>query len=335
MSVRRPVIAFAMREEVLERVFPAERRGGFAEIADITGCVTEFTSPEARAVLADIEVLITGWGAPMLDQTLLDAAPRLEAVLHAAGTVKPYLAPELLERGVRVSTAAAANAVPVAEFAVAMIVLAGKRVLPISQRYRHIQREFDVEAAFPGMGNYGQRVGIVGASKIGRMVIEMLSGYAFEVVVYDPYLSDEEAASLGVATVPLDELLRTSDVVSVHAPSLPETRNLLDERRIGLMRAGATLVNTARGEIVDQDALTRRVLAGEVFAILDVTVPWVLAPGHPLYTAENALLTPHIAGSLGAELGRLSAAMLEELRRLADGEPLQHEVEAGLLSITA
>ncbi|WP_435742981.1 hydroxyacid dehydrogenase [Microbacterium sp. PMB16] len=335
MSGRRPVIAFAMSESVRARVFPEPLMRQYEAVGDVAGFVTEFDSASARALLADVEVLITGWGAPRLDAALLDAAPRLEAVLHAAGTVKPYLAPEVIERGVRVSSAAAANAVPVAEYAVAMIVLAGKRVLPIARRYQELQADFDSEAAFPGMGNYGQRIGIVGASKIGRIVIEMLRAYAFEVVVYDPYLTADEATALGVVAVSLDELLRTSDVVSVHAPSLPSTRDLVDARGIDLMRRDATLLNTARGEIIDQDALTRRVVAGELFAILDVTVPWVLEPDHPLYTSDRVLLTPHIAGSLGAELGRLSGAMLDELRRIARDEPLAHEIEPDLLAITA
>ena len=335
MTARRPVIAFAMKDSVRDRVFPDALMREFAAVAEVAGHVSEFESDEARATLADVEVLITGWGAPRLDTALLAAAPRLEAVLHAAGTVKPYLDPELLAHGVRVSSAAAANAVPVAEYAVAMIVLAGKRVLPIARRYRALQSAFDIEAAFPGMGNYGQRVGIVGASKIGRIVIEMLQAYAFEVVVYDPFLTDADAIALGATRVPLEELLRTSDVVSVHAPSLPSTRNLLDADGIGLMSNGATLVNTARGEVIDQEALTRRVVAGELFAILDVTVPWILDADHPLYTSDHALLTPHIAGSLGAELGRLSGAMLDELRRIACGEPLAHEIEPELLAITA
>ena len=335
MTARRPVIAFAMSADVRERVFPEPVMREYRAVADVAGFVTELESDGAREALADVEVLITGWGAPRLGSALLEAAPRLTTVLHAAGTVKPYLSPELLERGVRVSSAAAANAVPVAEYTVAMIVLAGKRVLPIARRYSALRDDFDIEAAFPGMGNFGQRIGIVGASKIGRLVIDMLKAYAFDVVVYDPYLTDAEATALGVTAASLDEVLSTSDVVSVHAPSLPSTRNLIDARGIGLMRTGSTLVNTARGEIIDQEALTRRVVAGELFAILDVTVPWILAADHPLHSTEHALLTPHIAGSLGAELERLSLAMLEELRRIIRGDRLRHEIEPELLAITA
>lgn len=331
----RPRIAFAMSDDAFRRVFPEPRLRHFAEVADIAGHVTEFRSGAARRMIADVEVLVTGWGAPAIDDTVLHAAPQLRAILHAAGSVKGFLDPTVMAQGVRVSTAAAANAVPVAEFTVAMIVLAGKRVLPIAARYRRVRDEFDIEREFPGLGNHGQRIGIVGASTIGRIVIDMLRAYKFEVVVHDPYLSADEARALGVGLVDLDELLATSDVVSVHAPSLPSTRNLIDARGIGMLRRGATLVNTARGELIDQDALTLRVVAGEIFAILDVTVPWTLEPRHPLYDAEHALLTPHIAGSLGTELARLSATALAELRRWAAGEPLAHEIEPALLAITA
>ncbi|MEL7977306.1 hydroxyacid dehydrogenase [Isoptericola sp. F-RaC21] len=328
-------VAFAMSPEARARVFPRERTARFEEVADLLGFLTELESDAARRVLADVEVLVTCWGAPFVDTDVLARAPHLRAVLHAAGTVKPYVADEVLRRGVRVSSAAEANAVPVAEYTVAMIVLANKKVLPIAARYQQRRQEFDVEQAFPRLGNFGQRVGIVGASKIGRKVVELLRPYALEIVVYDPFLTAADADALGVARVGLDELLATSDVVSVHAPSLPTTRHLLDARGIGLMRAGATLVNTARGEIVDQDALTERVVAGELFAILDVTTPWVLEHDHPLYGHDHALLTPHIAGSLGVELGRLSAVVLDELHRFVRGRALAHEVQVDRLAITA
>lgn len=333
--IERLKVAFAMREAVLPRIFPADRRAGIEQIADVAGVLTEFDSPAALAVLAETDVLITGWGAPVVDLDVVRAAPRLRAVLHSAGTVKPYIGDGVLERGIKVSSAAAANAVPVAEYTVAMIVLAGKKVLPIAARYRESRTSFAADAVFPEMGNYDVRVGIVGASKIGRLVIGMLRSYDMEVVVYDPYLSVEDAASLGVVAVELDELLATSDVVSVHAPSLPSTLDLIDRRGIGLMRHGTTLVNTARGEIVDQVALTERVIAGEIYAILDVTVPWVLEQEHPLYSSENALLTPHIAGSQGNELGRLADSVLRELLRLSEDLPLEHGIDAAALAITA
>lgn len=324
-----------MSTDVMHRIFPAHRLARFAEFADVLGHVTEFDSSGARDILADADVLVTGWGCPAIDEAALRSAPNLRAILHSAGTVKSLITDAVWAREIAVSSAASANAVPVAEYTVAMIVLANKKVLPIAARYRSQRVEFDVESAFPGLGNFDKRIGIVSASKIGRKVIEMLRPYGFEIVVYDPFLSAGDAAALGAEAVTLDELLATSDVVSVHAPSLPATHGLIDERGIGLMRSGATLLNTARGEIIDQAALTRRVLAGELFAILDVTTPWVLDARHPLYDSENAVLTPHIAGSLGSELGRLAEVALAEARRLADGMPLEYEVGAHELAFTA
>ncbi|MVQ42822.1 hydroxyacid dehydrogenase [Microbacterium sp. MAH-37] len=319
----------------LERVFPPARMSEIGQVAEICGILTEFASAQARAVLAKTDVIVTGWGAPFVDLRVLDAAPGLRAVLHSAGSVKAYVDPEVLEHGVQVSSAAAANAVPVAEYAVAMIVLAGKRALPIAAHYRAVREAFDVEAVFPRIGNYGNRIGIVGASKIGRLVIGMLRTYELEVVVYDPFLTDADAAALGVRSVSLDELLATSDVVSVHAPSLSSTIGLIDRRGIGLMRPGTALLNTARGEIIDQAALTERVIAGEITAILDVTTPEVLDADDPLFASDHALITPHIAGSMGRELGRLARSVRDELMRLSAGEPLAHAIDGRTLAITA
>ena len=335
MSAARLRLTFAMAPEVQERIFTPERIAAFAEVVDLAGILTEFESDAARQVLTDTEILVTGWGSPPVDEVTLAAAPRLRAILHAAGSVKHHVTSDVWERGIQVSSAATANAVPVAEYTAAMIVLANKRVLPIARRYRAERRAFDVEQRFPGLGNFGKRVGIVGASKIGRNVIELLRPYAVEVVVYDPFLSADEASGLGVEIVGLDELLATSDVVSVHAPSLPETHGMIDARGIALMRPGTTLVNTARGELVDQEALTARVLGGDLFAILDVTTPWVLDADHPLFDHEHVLLTPHIAGSLGVELGRLADVALDETIRLAGGLPLEYAVQADELSFTA
>ncbi len=334
MSPRKRV-AFAMTTAALNRVFPPRQIDAIAETADVLGHIVEFESDRARGILADVEVLITGWGSPRVDTRVLAAAPNLEAILHSAGTIKPYVSEAVVRSGIRVSTAAAANAVPVAEYTVAMIVLAAKRVLPMARHYRDARRAFDVETSYPQLGAFEKRVGIVGASTIGRLVIELLRAYRFEVVVFDPYLSDDDAAHLAVKSVGLDELLATSDVVSVHAPSLPSTHNLIDAHGINLMRADATLINTARGEIIDQDALTARVVAGELYAILDVTVPWILEAEHPLYVAERALLTPHIAGSYGTELGRLAESVREELARLSSGDDLAHGLTAARFAVTA
>lgn len=188
-----------------------------------------FEGPDARAVLAEVEVLVTGWEAPVIDASVLDRAPRLRAVVHAAGSVKHHVAPDCWRRGIIVTSAADANAKPVAEYTVAMILLAGKNVLQVAQALRRRRAAFAPDDLFPRMGNYGKRIGIIGASTIGRDVIQLLRPYDVQVVVHDPFLSPSEADGLEVELADLPELLATCDVVSLHAPSLPETRHLLDE----------------------------------------------------------------------------------------------------------
>lgn len=297
--------------------------------------IRDFHTPEGKALLAEADILITGWGCPKIDDAVLDAAPRLRYVLHAAGSVKHHVGDACWERGVQISSAADANAIPVAEYTVAMIILANKRVLQIARALHTTRAEILPEQLFPDMGNYRKRVGIIGASKIGRHVIRLLAPYELDVVVADPYLDAAEAAALGVELVTLDELVASSDVVSLHAPSLPSTKNLIDAGRIERLRPGATFINTSRGDLVDQDALLARVERGDLYAVLDVTTPWVLPADSGFYAHPNVLLTPHIAGSLGNELERMAASTVQEALRLSRGDPLEFRVRAEDLGITA
>lgn len=332
-----PTVAFAMPDHTFRRVFAVaeidriRRAGRLLQRAPLQS----FDGPAAQAVLQEAEILVTGWGSPLIDQAVLDEAPRLRAIVHAAGSVKHHLTAACWERGILVTSAAEANARPVAEYTVAMILLAGKQVLQVARVLRERRDSFEPDSLFPRMGNYRKRIGIIGASKIGRAVIRLLQPYDVQVVVSDPYLSRAEAQALGVELVELPALLAGCEIVSLHAPSLPETRHLLDRAALALMQPGATLINTSRGELIDQDALVDRVQQGDLFAILDVTTPWTLPPDHPFYDHPTVLLTPHVAGSLGVELTRLAEAAADEVERIADGRPPAHPVDAAMLSITA
>ncbi|MFF3561632.1 hydroxyacid dehydrogenase [Streptomyces sp. NPDC002574] len=290
--------------------------------------VEDFAAPGAREVLADAEVLLTGWGCPPLDEAALARMPRLRLVAHAAGTVKHHVTEAVWRRGVLVSTAAAANALPVAEYTVAAVLLSNKRVLDAARAFRAARGDFGAFEALAGAGNYRRTVGIVGASRIGRRVLELLRPYDLRLLLHDPYLDPAGAAALGVECVGLDQLCRDSDVVSIHAPELPGNRHLFDAARLALLRDGATLVNTARGSLVDTAALTSELVAGRLHAVLDVTDPEPLPADSPLWDLPNVLLTPHVAGSLGTELARLADTAIDEIERYARGVPLAHAVRA-------
>ncbi|MFF4761033.1 hydroxyacid dehydrogenase [Streptomyces sp. NPDC001292] len=330
-------VAFAMHRGLRERLLDDELLGRLRAVADIEPgpALHEFSSPQAVACLGRADILVTGWGCPPLTADVLALAPLLRAVVHAAGSVKHHITPACWERGLSVSSAASANAVPVAEYTVAMIILANKRVFPLAAEYRSAGTSTNVSARYPSLGNYRKRIGIVGASTIGRRVLALLRDYAFDLVVSDPYLTDAEAGELGAELVDLDELVATSDVVSLHAPALPETCHLIDARRLSMMRPGTTLINTARGDLVDTDALTAAVQGGQLYVVLDVTTPEPLPFDSPLRNHPHVVLTPHVAGSLGTELLRMGELAVSEVERLITGVPPRHAVLQHMLGRTA
>jgi phosphoglycerate dehydrogenase-like enzyme len=326
----RPVGMIAMSRSVLSGVLPQDlmRRLGASVRLARTDAVDRFDPPET---LAPVEILVTGWSCPRLTERVLDAAPKLRAVVHAAGSVKAHVGPEVFARGIAVSSAADANAEPVVEFTLAALTLAGKGAFRHSKAYAAGQ--------FPPFGqrrgNDGRIIGVVGASRIGRRVIARLVAAGYRVLVADPYLDVVRAAELGAELTDLDELCRRCDVVTLHAPQLPETRHLLDERRIALLPDGAIVINTARGSLVDTEALTRACASGRIDACLDVTDPEPLPAGHPLFDLDNVWITPHLAGVQGSEVRRLGEFAVAEVERFVAGQPLIGAVHADQLSLLA
>ena len=136
---------------------------------------------------------------------------------------------------------------------------------------------------------------VVGASLVGREVVKILKPFRCQIQLYDPYISAHDARELGVTCLPLDTLLATSDVVTLHAPANPDCHWLLNQNNLPLLPDGALLVNTARGMLIEEAALIRELRTGRIFACLDVTDPEPPAPDHPFRTLENVVLTPHYA----------------------------------------
>jgi phosphoglycerate dehydrogenase-like enzyme len=333
----RPRAAAAMSRDAAAAVLDPEALAAFGAVCDLAPppVLDNLATPRARSVLAGVDLLITGWGCPPLDEEVLRAAPRLRAVVHTAGSVRGHVTDACWERGVEVSSAAAANALPVAEYTLGMILLTGKRVLERARAHRAARRRDDWLRTPRHVGNYHRAVGIVSASLIGRRVIELLRPHDVEVLLYDPCVTDEEAAALGVRRAGLPELFARCDTVSVHTPLLPGTRGLIGRDLIDAMPADAVLINTSRGAVVDQDALTDAVLAGRIRAVLDVTDPEVLPPGHPLWDCDNALITPHLAGSQGNEWRRLADHAVAETARWASGAGFRHPVRRERLAFLA
>ncbi|MBB5138920.1 phosphoglycerate dehydrogenase-like enzyme [Thermocatellispora tengchongensis] len=333
--IQRPEALVVMARETYRMSFDDERRERLVRLAVVREpvFVTELDSPAARERLATADVLVTGWGCPPLTAEVLAGAPRLRAVFHAAGTVKDHVTGACWERGIVVTSAARANAIPVSEYTLAAVLMAGKRAHRFAAAYRGSPGVWEPwRDAVPDPSNYRRTVGIVGLSNVGRRVAALLRSFDVTVLAADPHASAAGAAAVGASLVDLETLLRRSDIVTLHAPQLPETRHLLDRRRLAMLRDGATVINTARGGLVDTAALTDECAAGRLDAILDVTDPEPLPAGSPLYTLPNVVLTPHIAGALGSETYRLVDAALDELARFAEGRAPLHAVRGDDLS---
>lgn len=285
---------------------------------------TKRTIADNPGLLNDVDVIFSGWGCPLLDESFLQAAPRLKVVFYGSGSIRHFVTDAFWERGISITSAYAANAVPVAEYAFAQITLSLKR----AYHYAHYIRK---HRTFPdsrqSAGAYGSTVGIVSLGMIGKMVCEKLRSLSVRIIAYDPYCTEEQARALGVELCSLEDVFQRSDVVSLHTPWTPETEGMIGGDQFERMKPNATFINTARGAVLREEemvgVLRRR---PDLWALLDVTYPEPPAPDSALYTLDNVVLTPHIAGSVEGECRRMGEYMLEELRRYVAGVPLQWSI---------
>jgi phosphoglycerate dehydrogenase-like enzyme len=301
---------------------------GDAERCDIAALVDIYAPLQTRktlgadsAILAQAEVIISGWGMARMTGDFLAAAPRLKVVFFGSGSIKSFVTEASWDRGIIVSSAWGANAVPVAEYTLSQILFGLKQCWYYGRMYRQGRKHPGVSGV---IGAYGGVVGIISLGMIGRLVCEYLKRFDVKVISYDPFIRKEDAERLGVELCGLDELFRKSDVVSLHTPDLPETSGMITGEHFRMMKKCAAFINTARGAVVRQDEMIAALAERkDLTAVLDVTVPEVPAVDSPLWTMENVVLTPHIAGSQGQECRRMGRYMVEELARYVKGEPLK------------
>lgn len=284
------------------------------------GCLNK---DEAKSVMANADIVITSWRTPPLDRDLLDQAPDLKVVVHAAGSIKAVVTPEVWKRGIRVTSSAEALAVGVGETALGLTIVSLKNIWNLARSTREKgwgEGKEKVKELF------NVNVGVIGAGRAGRHYIRLLKNFDVEIFVYDPTLQADDPILQHVRHVSLEDLLRKSDVVSIHAPSVPDTYKLLNKERLALMKDEAIIINTARGTVVDEEALVEELRKGRLFACLDVTDPEPPADDHPFRTLRNVILTPHIAGAVNNGLARIGQYVSKELELFMAGKKMDGEV---------
>lgn len=319
---RIPKALYILNRGAFDQIYgPEERRRIDAQVDWIADpCEASDVAADAN-LLSEVELIISGWGAPLMDQRFLDAAPNLKAVFYGAGSVRGFVTDAFWQRGIALTSAYGANAVPVAEFTLAEILFSLKRGWAHMRRAGAGLRQLPADE-IPGA--YGSTVGIASLGMIGRMVCELLRPFDVRVIAYDPFVDAVQVSGLGAEPVALDALFRESDVVSLHTPRLKETEGMIRGHHFASMRPNATFINTARGAVVaEAEMIAILQTRPDLTAVLDVTWPEPPDAESPLYRLPNVVLTPHIAGSIGVECRRMGSFMADELDRWLAGEPLR------------
>ena len=287
--------------------------------------------------LAAAEGMVTGWGMRPITPGMLEAAPKLKLIVHSAGSIKSLVPEEAFRRGIRVGTCNGVLAVGVAEATLGMMIAGLKGFFPARDWVRGgswhdpklgTAREMIREP-------FGVTVGVISASKVGQHLLKLLRVFELEVLLYDPFVKPERASEMGATLVELDELIRRSDVVTLHAPSLPETHHMLKREHFRAMKDGAIFINTARGRIVDEKGMIEELKMGRIFAFLDVTDPEPPSMDNPLRTLPNVVLTPHLAGNASNGAFRQGRSAVDQVLEFAAGKPMHGEVTLSMLPTLA
>lgn len=319
--------AFALSREAFDSIYGDECVARLAPHGHVLGQPLDATElarggPEW---LRDVEVLFTGWGGPRLDAALLEKLPRLRPVFHGAGTLRSIVTDACWERGLVFSNAVAINAEPTGDFAFGAILLSFKRAWQQAALVRSQRGYPSPPLSVPTSS--GAVVGLVSLGHVGRRVAGRLREFDITVLAYDPVAEPSLFDELRVVPASLEDIFTRADIISLHAPLLPETTGMIDATQLRRLKPDATLINTARGGLINEPdliALLRQ--RPDVFAILDVTDPEPPSRDSALFDLPNVFLTPHIAGSSGPECRRMGRAMVEEFHRFVRGEPLLYPV---------
>ena len=328
----RPNVLILASDVLFTHFFPESALARLNEVAEWSRYAEREESPQLRAEIAQADVLMTTWHSPFLRMEMLGERPRVRLIAHCGGEVKSRMEEAIFDH-ITVTNAAGPMAAPVAEMAMAMMLALVRRLPDYATEMRAGVVKTN-EYVSCGETMRGRKVGLIGFGRIGRAFARLIEPLGAELLVNDPCCSAETVGAHKGKMVGLDEVLSSCSVVVLAAGLTPETRNLLDERRLALMPDGAYLINVARGGLIEMDALLSELRSGRIKAALDVTDPLEpLPPDHELRRLPNVLLTPHIAAG-GIEMRRaMGAVAVEEVVRFCKGEGQENVVTGEMLAL--
>lgn len=331
-------VALLLNKKVARQIFAQETIDflhSFAETIHMDELPERVTEDYMKEAIRGADVCITCWGTPRLTEECLIQAPGLKLIAHGAGSPRGIVSEAVWKRQLRMTSASPVLSADVAETVVGLMILSLKKIWSL-QAFTRGGGWYGKQGLGPIKSLYKAKIGIIAASHCGRNVIRYLQPFQPEILVYDPFLQEEDAAALGVRRVELEELMAQSDIVSLHAPEIPSTHHMIDGDNIGQMKDGAIFINTSRGSLVDEEALIHALEKGRIFACLDVTDPEPPREDHPFRYLDNVLLTPHIAGGQ-AENGRLRQGefIIQQIHAFYEGRPLVYEITEKMMTFIA
>lgn len=300
-----------------------KRLEGFGELSPV---INKGNIEENSEFLKDCEYAFSTWGMPAFtEEEIKKYMPSLKAVFYSAGTVQ-YFARPFLNSGIKIFSAFAANAVPVTEYTFAQIILAAKGYFQASSNYKPLlpRSFFHAQTA---VGNYECKVGLVGLGAIGKEVAKRLQTLDVEVLACDPFVPEEAAKALGVTLVDLETIFSECDIISNHLADKKELKHIFNYSLFRRMKKHSVFINTGRGNQVDEAALALSLILHPSRTFLgDVLKKEELPFLSPLFWCHNAILTPHIAGSMGNETQRMAHYMMDELECMLEGRETKYEI---------
>jgi D-3-phosphoglycerate dehydrogenase len=278
------------------------------------------SSSDVRHLLPGIDGYIAGLDE--IDREALQSADRLKVIARYGTGVDNIDLEAARQKGIVVTNTPGANAVSVAELALALILALSRQLLEAAEAIR--------QAKWPrlaGVSLEGKTVGIIGLGAIGKQLVRRLQGFDCRIVAHDPVVDAEFACLYNVELVGLEELLEEADFVSLHLPLTPETRGMVDAKFLRAMKSGAYLVNTARGEIVDEAALYQALQSGRLRgAALDAFANEPPDPDHPLLSLPQVIMTPHLGAQTDGATNNMGWMALRDCLAVLRGDEPLHRV---------
>lgn len=325
-------IAMLLDQIIYPQVINPKTEQRFLKLGEVSFNRTRENDLEnAKEVLKNANFAVTSWGSPAMTKELLDVAPNLKLIVHAAGSVKSIVTDEMFARGIRIASAARVLSTGVSETALGLTIASAKNIFALNAEthaggwsHTGITELYDIT------------VGIIGFGMAGRHYAELLQSFSVDVIAYDPVVSAEEMQKLGVRKVTQEEAFAQSDILSLHAPEIASTYHIVNRDSLASMKDGAILINTARGSLVDEAALVQALRSGKLkYACLDVTSPEPPAADSPLRQLPNCILTPHLAGQANNGLRKLGDHCYNQICNYLENKPLSGEVRQEMLATIA